>query len=96
MRDLDERRSHRDPSRAAPLSRAALLEFWFEFASTYSYPAALRIEAGAPFRRPSAFPRNALLAARGVFGAPSFTVGDEPFWGNDRLEAALACWRAQS
>jgi 2-hydroxychromene-2-carboxylate isomerase len=29
-------------------------------------------------------------AARGLFGAPSFTVGDELFWGNDRLEAALA------
>jgi len=31
--------------------------------------------------------------ARGLFGAPSFTVGDtracELFWGNDRLEAAL-------
>lgn len=91
------------------------LEFWFEFGSTYSYPAAMRIEAlaaaagvtpvwrafllgpifreqglndspfnlfpakgrymwrdlervcekhGLPFRRPSAFPRNGLLAAR--------------------------------
>lgn len=28
--------------------------------------------------------------ARGVFGAPSFLVGDELFWGNDRLEAAIA------
>jgi len=28
--------------------------------------------------------------SRGLFGAPSFTVGDELFWGNDRLEAALA------
>jgi len=28
--------------------------------------------------------------ARGLFGAPSFTVGDELFWGNDRLEDALA------
>ena len=189
------------------------LEFWFEFASTYSYPAAMRVEAlcsaaGVPlrwrpfllgpifaaqgwrdspfniypgkgrymwrdlericvaqdlaFRRPSVFPRNGLLAARvvcagaaaawvpqfvravyqanfaadrdiadpavlgdllatlgeapapiltvaqsddvkqqlreqsdeairrGVFGAPSFLVGDELFWGNDRLETALA------
>jgi len=192
----------------------APLEFWFEFASTYSYPAAARVEAAAsdagvalawrpfllgpifraqgwndspfnlqpvkgrymwrdlericaglelPFRRPTAFPRNGLLAARvacrfadepwcpafvravyranfaedrdiaepsvvasclaaigqspndclaeangdankerlraqteraialGIFGAPSFVVGDELFWGNDRLEAALAC-----
>ena len=27
---------------------------------------------------------------RGIFGAPSFTVGDELFWGNDRLEDAIA------
>lgn len=31
---------------------------------------------------------------RGVFGAPSFTVGDELFWGNDRLEAAIEWCRA--
>lgn len=187
------------------------VEFWFEFASTYSYLAAERIEklaAGVPvlwrpfllgpifqsqgwnnspfniypvkgsymwrdmerlcadygleLKRPSAFPRNGLLAARiavahadqpwipdfvravyranfaqdreisdpavvtdvlrglqldpapilaaagsdankaalktqteraiklGLFGAPSFTVGEELFWGNDRLEQALA------
>jgi 2-hydroxychromene-2-carboxylate isomerase len=91
------------------------MDFWFEFASTYSYPAALRVEQvasehgvkirwrpfllgpifksqgwtdspfniyptkgrymwrdlerisadlGLPFRRPSSFPRNGLLAAR--------------------------------
>jgi len=195
----------------------APLEFWFEFASTYSYPAAMRVAArcagagvalqwrpfllgpifaaqgwndspfniypvkgrymwrdlericagdGLPLRRPSVFPRNGLLAARvacagaagawlpafvravyqanfahdrdiadpavlgdllaaldqspapilaaaqspavkqrlreqtdeamrrGIFGAPAFTVGDELFWGNDRLEAALA-WPPQ-
>ncbi len=190
-----------------------VLQFWFEFGSTYSYPTAMRIEALAaergvsvawrpfllgpifreqgwndspfnlypakgrymwrdlariceaekiPFRRPSTFPRNGLLAARvacwfaespwaaafvraayranfsedldisdpavigrcledagqdparalseagspeskarlraqteeavtlGIFGAPTFVVGDELFWGNDRLEHALA------
>jgi len=194
----------------APVSR---VELWFEFASTYSYPAVMRAEeaaraAGAslawrafllgpifraqgwndspfnlypvkgrymwrdlericeelklPFRRPSVFPRNGLVAARvacwhadapwlpgfvrgvyranfaedrdiasrdvvgdvlaeagadpraalaaaeaprakerlraqteratalGIFGAPSFVVGEELFWGNDRLEQALA------
>ena len=188
------------------------IDFWFEFGSTYSYPAAMRIEPLAaergvevswrsfllgpifgdqgwndspfniypakgrymwrdlervcaaldlPFRRPSVFPRNGLLAARvacrfsaspwlpefvravyranfeddldissaavvagcldcsgedpavllreaqtsdaksrlrtqteeaarrGIFGAPTFAVGDELFWGNDRLEDAL-------
>jgi 2-hydroxychromene-2-carboxylate isomerase len=32
--------------------------------------------------------------ARGLFGAPSFTVGDELFWGNDRLEDAIAFARS--
>jgi 2-hydroxychromene-2-carboxylate isomerase len=191
---------------------AAEMEFWFELARTYSYPAAMRVEQVAqaagvavhwrpfllgpifqaqgwndsPFniypvkgqymwrdlericsaidlqlRRPSQFPRGSLLAARlacwfedeswlpefvrrvytanfahdqniadaaviesvlaslaqpasllavadstackaklraqteraqqlGIFGAPSFTVDRELFWGNDRLEAAVA------
>ena len=28
--------------------------------------------------------------AKGIFGAPSFVAGGELFWGNDRLDAALA------
>lgn len=28
--------------------------------------------------------------ARGIFGAPSFIVGEELFWGNDRLKEAIA------
>jgi 2-hydroxychromene-2-carboxylate isomerase len=28
--------------------------------------------------------------ARGIFGAPSFVVGKELFWGDDRLEDAIA------
>ena len=198
-----------------PVARSGTgkLQFWFEFASTYSYPAAMRIERAAaaqgvvlewkpfllgpifrsqgwsdspfnlypakgrymwrdlericarealPFRRPTQFPRNGLLAARvavaglaepwvppfvrevyranfvedrdiadpqvlsellqrvspaagstleragseavkqklrahgdeaaalGIFGAPSFVSGGELFWGNDRLDEALA------
>ncbi|MCS0613645.1 2-hydroxychromene-2-carboxylate isomerase [Massilia kyonggiensis] len=34
--------------------------------------------------------RTAAAQARGIFGAPMFFVGDEMFWGNDRLEDALA------
>ena len=34
--------------------------------------------------------QTAEAEARGLFGTPSFTIGDELFWGNDRLEAALA------
>ena len=36
-------------------------------------------------------------AARGIFGAPTLFVGDEMFWGNDRLEDAIALaagWQA--
>jgi 2-hydroxychromene-2-carboxylate isomerase len=31
--------------------------------------------------------------ALGIFGAPSFTVGEELFWGDDRLEDAIAWYR---
>ena len=34
--------------------------------------------------------QTAQAQARGIFGAPSFLVGDELFWGDDRLEQALA------
>jgi len=33
---------------------------------------------------------------RGIFGAPMFFVGDEMFWGNDRLDDAIAHARAQA
>jgi len=33
---------------------------------------------------------NAAAAKRKVFGVPTFFVGDEPFFGNDRLSMALA------
>lgn len=194
----------------------ASVEFWFEFASTYSYPASMRVEQvasasgvdviwrpfllgpvfgkqgltdspfnvfeqkgrymwrdmaricaadGIEFNKPELFPQNGLKAARvallgmaqgwgpdfvravyranfvdgliisddaviadllaglgqdpvavtakaytpenkdrlkaqterawdlGLFGAPSFTVGDEIFWGNDRMETAMQ-WAA--
>ena len=52
------------------------MEFFFFFGSLYSYLAVMRIDA---------------LAARrlGIFGAPTFAVGKEIFWGDDRLEDAL-------
>ncbi len=34
-----------------------------------------------------------LARSRGVFGAPTFFVGQEMFWGNDRLDEALAYCR---
>ena len=46
-------------------------------AKTYACKAALRV-------------RTTDAQARGIFGAPMFFVGDEMFWGNDRLEDAIA------
>jgi len=34
--------------------------------------------------------------AKGIFGAPSFVVGGDLFWGNDRLEDALAAAAASA
>jgi 2-hydroxychromene-2-carboxylate isomerase len=46
--------------------------------------------ANAPENKQALKAQTEEAAARGLFGAPSFIVGDELFWGNDRLETALA------
>jgi 2-hydroxychromene-2-carboxylate isomerase len=51
---------------------------------------ALRAEAESPAHKPRLRAAIGEAQVRGVFGAPSFIVGDELFWGNDRLEQALA------
>jgi 2-hydroxychromene-2-carboxylate isomerase len=52
---------------------------------------AARLEAAQTGAAKEALREQTERARRlGVFGAPSFVVGDELFWGNDRLEAALA------
>jgi 2-hydroxychromene-2-carboxylate isomerase len=51
--------------------------------------------ANAPDNKEALKRQTEEAAARGLFGAPSFTIGDELFWGNDRLEAALA-WAARA
>jgi 2-hydroxychromene-2-carboxylate isomerase len=48
------------------------------------------VSANAPETKAALRAQNDEAVARGLFGAPSFSVGDELFWGNDRLEAALA------
>jgi 2-hydroxychromene-2-carboxylate isomerase len=37
-----------------------------------------------------------LAQLKGIFGAPTFFVGEEMFWGNDRLDDALTYCRAPS
>ena len=51
---------------------------------------ALREEAESPAWRPRLRAETETAARLGIFGAPTFMVGREMFWGNDRLEQALA------
>jgi 2-hydroxychromene-2-carboxylate isomerase len=46
--------------------------------------------ANAPETKEALKAQTAEAQSHGLFGAPSFTVGEELFWGNDRLEVALA------
>jgi 2-hydroxychromene-2-carboxylate isomerase len=52
--------------------------------------AAIIAAAGTDASKAALRQRTADALARGIFGAPMFFVGDEMFWGNDRLEDALA------
>lgn len=56
-------------------------------------PAILDAAEGAD-NRPRLRANTDEAMARGVFGAPTFFVGDEMFWGSDRLDQALAWARA--
>jgi len=56
-------------------------------------PASRLDAAAAPETKAKLRAQMERAEALGLFGAPSFTVGDELFWGNDRLEAAVA-WAA--
>lgn len=46
-------------------------------------------EAASPEAKAALRSATDAAVSRGLFGAPSFVVGDELFWGNDRLEDAL-------
>jgi 2-hydroxychromene-2-carboxylate isomerase len=47
-------------------------------------------EAGTDAHRQRLRDRTELAKARGIFGAPMFFVGNDMYWGNDRLDDALA------
>lgn len=54
-------------------------------------PAAVIAQAQESANKEALKAQTADAQARGIFGAPSFTTADgELFWGNDRLEEALA------
>jgi len=56
-------------------------------------PSAVTIAATTPEAKAGLRSATEAAQARGVFGAPSFLVGDELFWGQDRLTGAVA-WAA--
>ena len=58
-------------------------------------PAAVTAAATSPDAKAGLRSATEAAQARGVFGAPSFLVGDELFWGQDRLTDAVA-WAAAS
>ena len=57
-------------------------------------PATLVAEAERPETKEQLRAQTERAVALGIFGAPTFVVDGELFWGNDRLEPALS--RAQS
>jgi 2-hydroxychromene-2-carboxylate isomerase len=66
------------------LSSAEVLS---EVLSTAGFDAAMVMEAMAqPQNKAALIEASEAAAARGVFGAPTFFVGDELFFGQDRLE----------
>lgn len=63
---------------------------------TLQLPAHEVIEAAQmPANKQRLREQTAEAQARGVFGAPTFFVGDEMFWGNDRMEDALELARSE-
>lgn len=51
--------------------------------------AAIRARAESPAYKPRLREQTAQAEKLGIFGAPTFIVGAELFWGNDRLEQAI-------
>lgn len=68
----------------------------FDVLTALDLPAAELLEmAVADANKLALREQTATATRRGIFGAPTFFVGDEMFWGNDRLEDALTyCTRA--
>ncbi len=56
--------------------------------------ALVRAESESPLWRPRLRAETEEAARLGIVGAPTFMIGDEMFWGNDRLEQALD-WAAR-
>ena len=57
---------------------------------------AILAQVQAPEERPKLRAQVQRAQALGIFGAPTFFVGGEMYWGNDRLEDALEAVREQA
>jgi 2-hydroxychromene-2-carboxylate isomerase len=60
-------------------------------------PERIQVIAASPAIKEDFRQQTGRALERGIFGSPSFVVGTELFWGDDRLEDALAfaaAWRA--
>ncbi|NMG15881.1 2-hydroxychromene-2-carboxylate isomerase [Aromatoleum bremense] len=92
-----------EPGWVAPFSRKVMLANFAEdreigeadvisgILSDLGLPARELLAAAVADDNKLALRRQTERAAElGLFGAPSFRIGDEMFWGNDRLEDALA------
>ncbi|RZJ83692.1 MAG: 2-hydroxychromene-2-carboxylate isomerase, partial [Massilia sp.] len=59
-------------------------------------PAAVLREAEGKDNKAALRAQTAAARACGIFGAPTFIVEGEMFWGDDRLEDALECAQARA
>lgn len=57
--------------------------------------AALRASAERPETKQALREQTARASELGIFGAPTLRVGDELFWGSDRMDHALRFWTRQ-
>ena len=69
------------------ISDIAVLE---EILRDLGQPTSILAEAATPEAKLKLRSQTERAITLGIFGAPSVTVGTELFWGNDRLEAAVA------
>lgn len=76
----------------------AAIEFWFEFGSNYRLPPQQIIdEAQSEANKLRLRQQTEAAAGKGIFGAPMCFVGDDMFWGNERLDDALVrCTRERA
>lgn len=58
--------------------------------------AAILERAQAPAAKNALREQTARASALGIFGAPTWLVGGELFWGSDRLPHAIAWWKEQA